>query len=117
MLTPTQSKLAFVFGCFPARLLLAYLPQILDKKLLPYYGLVLLIISISFYYLYFFNKRQIAFEAGGKTWWTNLRIYHGNHYLLAGLLAINGDTYASVPLLIDAIFGLFSFIYHRFYCN
>lgn len=116
MLTTQQSKLAFIFGCLPARLFLAYLPQMLDDNLLKIYGLVLIVMALNFYTLYYFNLRQVAFEAGGRTWWASLRVYHGNHYLLAGLFALSGDKNASVPLFIDAIFGLLAFIYKRFIC-
>jgi hypothetical protein len=115
-LSTKQSKLSFIFGCIPARLLIAYLPQILDKNILPYYGLGLIIMALNFYYLYYFNLRQFAFEGGGRTWWANIRVYHANHYLLAGLFALNGDSNASVPLLIDVIFGTLAFIYQRFIC-
>jgi hypothetical protein len=115
-LSTKQSKIAFIFGCIPARLLIAYIPQILDKSLLPFYGLVLIVVALNFYYLYYYNLRQFAFEGGGRTWWANLRVYHANHYLLAGLFALNGDSNATVPLLIDAIFGLLAFVYQRFIC-
>jgi len=109
-----KSILFFLLGCIPVRILMAIAPKILDKNYLPYYGLVLLTMSIGFLYLYFGNLRLDAPEAGGKTWWANLRIFHGLLYLIAAILALQSNSNAWIPLAIDVFFGLFSFINHHF---
>ena len=109
-----KSILFFLLGCIPFRILMAIAPKILNKDYLPYYGLILLAIALGFLYLYFGNLRLEAPEAGGKTWWANLRIVHGLLYLIAAILAFQSDSNAWIPLAIDVFFGLFSFINHHF---
>jgi hypothetical protein len=109
-----KSILLFLLACIPVRILMAIAPKILEKDYLPYYGIILLAIAIGFLYLYFFNLRLEAPEAGGKTWWANLRIVHGLLYLIAAILALQSDSNAWIPLAMDVFFGLFSFINHHF---
>lgn len=83
-------------------------------------GLIFLCISVGFLYLYFTNERLNATEAGGKTWWHNFRLLHGLLYLCASIYVLwninNIDLirYASIPLVIDVIIGLFFFINYRY---
>ena len=57
MLSTDKSINLFLLACIPIRILLSILPLYIDKKMLFYYGIVLLIISLSFLYLYFRNQR------------------------------------------------------------
>lgn len=107
-----NSKLLFLLGCIPVRLLLAGLTYKIDDKYLPYLAVVLIAVGISFIYLYISNSRLEAPEAGGKTWWKNLRPIHGMFYITAGLYAMKKDRVASLILIIDVIFGLGAFINH-----
>ena len=102
-----KSILLFLLGCIPFRILMAIAPKILEKDYLPYYGIILLTIALGFLYLE-------APEAGGKTWWANLRIVHGLLYLIASILALQSNSDAWIPLAMDVFFGLFSFINHHF---
>jgi hypothetical protein len=52
----------------------------------------------------------VAFEAGGKTWWAELRLIHGLMYLAAAIYALQLKDVASIPLTIDVIFGLTVFL-------
>ena len=110
-----RSILLFLLGCIPVRMILAVLPTYLDKKSLFYMGIILLLPAIGFLYLYFTNGRQIAFEAGGKTWWSELRLIHGVLYLAAATYALQSKQLASIPLSIDVIFGLIVFINKHYY--
>ena len=103
----------FLFGCIPARLLITYISTIIPVDKLKFFSIPLFIISLGFIYLYFTNGSLNAPEAGGKTWWTNLRIIHGLLYLTAAIYAFQGDKLVWVPLLIDVIFGLFAFLIHH----
>ena len=115
MLATQQSILLFLFGCIPARIGLAILPAYIDKESLFYYGLILLLPAIGFLYLYFTHSRQTAFEAGGKTWWSELRLIHGLLYLAAAIYAIQMKNVASIPLTIDVLFGLTVFLNKHYY--
>jgi hypothetical protein len=115
MLTTQQSILLFLFGCIPARIGLAVLPTYLNKESLFYYGLVLLLPALGFLYLYFSQSRQVAFEAGGKTWWSELRLIHGLLYLAAAIYALQMKNVASIPLTIDVIFGFTVFLNKHYY--
>lgn len=132
-----SSKILFLLFCFPSRLIIAILPnQKLLNNIFSYFnikinynyfylifGLILLAMSIGFLYLYFFNKRLKANEAGGKTWWHNLRLFHGLMYLCASIYILKNIgnykliKYATIPLSVDIIVGLISFINYRFILN
>ncbi len=105
-----NSKKLFLLFCIPTRIALALLAYKLDDKYLRMFGLLLLIIAISFLILYFFNLRLNAFEAGGKTWWKKYRIIHGLLYLIAAIFAIQRIRLAHYPLLLDVLIGLTLFV-------
>lgn len=111
-----NSKLLFLTCCIPMRILLVYLAYITYKY--PYYqkllGILLLIFSISFFYLFLENKRLNAFEAGGYTWWARVRPIHGLFFLIAGIMCLQNNKQAYLILLCDVVFGLGAFINHRF---
>ena len=143
VLTKTQSTVAFLLGCIPLRTLLAYITyrlgtasittesstsissatessSILETSYSIIRTLIIVIlmgIGISFLILYFKNLRLDAPEAGGKTWWNNLRPIHGLLYVAAAsmLLIPNLKSYAWLALIIDVILGLSSWIIHRLY--
>ena len=105
-----NSKLLFLLGCIPARLVLVYISTQIPVDKLKYFGILLFLIAISFLFLYFTNGRMNAPEAsGGVTWWSNLRIIHGLLYLAASVYAFQEKPYVWIPLLIDVIFGFFAF--------
>lgn len=113
MLTERIRILLFLIGCIGFRVILAVLPLYLSKKMLPYIGLVILIISLSFLYLYFTNGRLEAPEGGGKTWWAKFRLIHGLLYLTAAIYLLQEERLASIPLFIDVILGLTLFIFNK----
>jgi hypothetical protein len=107
-----NSSLLFLFGCIPVRLFLAGLSYKINEKYLPYLSVVLFAIGISFVYLYLSNSRLKAPEAGGETWWKNLRPIHGMLYITAGIYALKKDRTVGILLLVDVIVGLLAFA-HR----
>lgn len=109
-----NSKALFLLGCIPTRLLLAGITYKIDEKYLPYLSLLFFAIGASFIYLYLTNSRTEAPEAGGETWWKNIRPVHGVLYILAGIYAVKKNRYASLVLLVDVIFGLLAFTQHRY---
>jgi isoprenylcysteine carboxyl methyltransferase (ICMT) family protein YpbQ len=116
MFTKSESFLYFILGCIPVRLLLVFLTWNIAKNHSNYMkllGLLLLLPSLGFLYLYFTNGRQRAFEAGGKTWWANLRLIHGLLYLSASIYALKGDNKVWVPLLLDVVLGFLAFMCHN----
>tara|TARA_B110000967_G_C18895005_1_gene569969 strand:- start:589 stop:948 length:360 start_codon:yes stop_codon:yes gene_type:complete len=110
MLSEKNSINYFLFGCIPARILIAVIPLIASAKILFYYSFILLAIAIGFLYLYFTNGRMNAPEAGGKTWWANYRIIHGLLYLIAAWYAFNKQQIAYAPLSLDVCIGLGLFL-------
>lgn len=113
MLDLKKSILYFLLGCIPIRIIIAIIPTIINPIYLPYYGILLLIQAISFFVLYFGHFRLYADEAGGKTWWSELRLIHGLLYLCASIYAMQKKVIAWIPLTIDIIVGLAFFIYHH----
>jgi hypothetical protein len=114
MMTRNESIILFLFGCVPTRIFISIIPLLIEKKHLPYYGLILLMPAIGFLLLYFFNLRLNATEAGGKTWWSNYRLIDGLLYLAAAIYCFQEKAIAYIPLLIDVVFGLIIFIIHNF---
>lgn len=108
-----NSKLLFLFGCMPARLLIALLAYKININYLPYISLIFIAIGASFIYLYLTNSRLKAAEAGGETWWKNLRPIHGVMYILAGIYALKKSRISALILLIDVLFGFGAFVYHH----
>lgn len=121
-----QTKLLFIGVCIPARILFFLVPKVknhIEKYLktntdifYKLFGIVLLCMAIGFLYLYFFNKRLDAGEAGGNTWWRNLRLFHGLNYLCAALYILFGKIEnASIPLGVDVLVGLLAHFNQHFF--
>lgn len=120
VLTQSQSTMAFLFGCIPMRLLIAYIGYLLGNPdstplIRTLFTTVLLAIGISFLVLYTKNLRLNAPEAGGITWWSKLRPIHGLFYILAAILLLlpSYRHLAWISLLLDVMFGLGSWIVHK----
>lgn len=115
MLDENTRMILFFCVCIPLRIVLAYLPTVLDKNYLFYYGFVLLMPAIGFLYLYLSNSRLEAPEGGGKTWWAQLRIVHGLFYLFAAIYALQMNELAFLPLSMDVVFGFGSYLIKYYY--
>jgi len=113
MLTERTRIIFFLIGCIGIRLILAVIPLYLSKKWLPYFGIIILIIALSFLYLYFTNGRLKAPEGGGETWWAKFRLIHGLLYSTAAIYLFQKERIASIPLFIDVILGLTLFILNK----
>ena len=109
-----NSILAFIFLCIPARIFLAYISRIIPDKYLKIYGILLLLMGLSFLYLFITNSRLNAPEAGGKTWWSQFRIIIGFFYIAAAVYAFQGKrNLIWIPLAMDIVFGLTIFAYQH----
>lgn len=106
MINSNNRAFVFLFFCIGIRLFMAYIPQILPKKYFKVLASILMLIGLGFLRLFFTNGRFHAFEAGGKTWWAELRLIHAALLISAAIYLFRGSKTASVPLLIDAICGI-----------
>ena len=104
----------FLFGCIFVRSLFVIIAMKINKKYLPYLGMLAIIPACGFIYIYFGGYRKKGGETfGQKIWWNNLRPIHAILYLTFAYLAIKKSKHSYKPLLIDVIIGLVSFlIYH-----
>jgi len=100
------SLLLFLLCCIPLRILIATAPLYVSKALMPYLGVLLLAISVSFFTLYFGNLRLDAPEGGGVTWWSDYRLLHGSLYFTGAIYAFQGKTIAWIPLAFDVLLGI-----------
>ena len=107
--------ITFITFCLTARISLVLLAKYIPTKFLHFMGFITLIPALGFLYLYFSNSRLEAGEAGGKTWWHNLRIIHGLLYLIFSMMAIKKRKNAWIFLLIDVLFGFIAFLNHHFF--
>ena len=112
-MTPTTRALLFLFACIPARLLMAYLPQVLPASLLQPFGLAVLAMACGFAYLAITRGRMDAGEAGGKTWWADVRLVHAGLLAAASIYLFMKERSATVPLMLDAIAGILFFFAMR----
>lgn len=115
-LSKIQSKNYFIYGCIPARLLLAFSPYYIPKDKHTLLALLFLLISLAFAILYTFDLRKNAPEGGGKTWWNKYRLFHALTYLLAAVTLLKQDN-KMLPtgiLITDTLLGAIVFYQHRF---
>lgn len=103
----------FLTVCIPIRMYLAYLSVEVPVKWLPMYGLVFIMMSITFSILYFTNSRLKAMEGGGNTWWAPWRIVHASLLLAGGIMLIRKDNRAIIPLMADPVLGVALFVMNR----
>tara|TARA_B100001094_G_scaffold317589_1_gene360173 strand:+ start:2181 stop:2555 length:375 start_codon:yes stop_codon:yes gene_type:complete len=110
--------LLFIFGCITSRLLLVFISKNINNNYLPYISIITLTFSLGFTTIYLGNYRKTGGEVmGGKIWWNDIRPIHASLYILFSLFALKKKSYSWIILLIDAIFGLFVFLYHYYINN
>ena len=101
----------FLLGCVPFRLYMVYIAKILDKRYLPYYGMLALIPFFGFTYIYLNDLRKTGMETNGAPIWrNNLRPIHAALYYLFAIMAIKGKKHAYLALLMDVLIGFIMFI-------
>lgn len=103
----------FLFICIPLRLVLAYLPSVLNPIYMGYLSVVVGLMAFGTLYLAFTNSRLHAAEGGGVTWWAPYRFVHGMLLLTAFIYLYRKDRNASIPLLMDVLFGIVLFFVLR----
>ena len=115
MNTIQKRFLAFLLLCIPVRIGFVFIAKKVDIKYLPYLGYLAILPAIGFAYIYIFGKRKTGGETfGQKIWWNNLRPLHSILYFIFAYLALKKSNNAYIPLLLDVIIGLISFIiYHN----
>jgi hypothetical protein len=81
---------------------------------LPWMGVGALILSISWFYLFFTCSRTTGAEVfGDKIWWTNIRPVHAILWGLFAWCAFQKQRKGWIFLLVDVLFGLVSFfVFH-----
>lgn len=109
-------NILFVLACIPSRVLLLTISSYLDEKKLRYYSYIILLIGLSFLYLYFGNKRLNALEGGGETWWHNYRLIHGILFISSFIyINQNKKDMAKIPLMLDVLFSIILFISKNYF--
>jgi len=102
---------SFLFGCIFVRFLLVLITSKCDLKYLPYLGLLALLPAVGFIVIYLGDYRKTGGEVlNGKIWWNDNRPIHASLYILFALFALKKHKHSWVPLFIDVLFGLFSFL-------
>ena len=115
MNTIQKRFLAFLLLCIPVRIGFVVIAKKVDKKYLPYLGYLAILPAIGFAYIYIFGKRKTGGETfGQKIWWNNLRPLHSILYFIFAYLALKKSNNAYIPLLLDVIIGLISFIIYHY---
>ena len=110
-----NSKIYFLLGCIPLRILFVLVAKYIKIDDLKYLGYLALLPAIGFISIYLFDLRKKGLETGGKRiWWNDIRVIHGLLYLGFAMYAIKNNKYAWIFLLIDVIFGLLAFIYNYY---
>jgi hypothetical protein len=104
----------FLLGCIPSRSYFAYYTKNASKDTLQKLSIIGIILAASWMYLYLTGSRTTGPEVfGDKIWWNQLRPVHSLIYLVFAYLAFTKNDKAYIPLIIDVIVGLSSFVlYH-----
>jgi hypothetical protein len=116
MLTNEQKRIfLFLFGCIGLRVAITYVAY-KYQNLLPYMGIIAILISFGFTIIYLGGYRKTGAEVfGDKIWWNDLRPIHALLYLLFAIFALTPslNSHAWKFLAIDVTIGLVAFIiYH-----
>lgn len=108
-----MSKILFLTGCIPMRILLAYIAfKFPSSKIL---SLITFMIALGFFYIYATGSRKTGMETEGKPiWWNDMRPVHGIIYLLFSLCNLAGINNAWSLLALDVFIGLGAFINHYY---
>ena len=110
--------LAFLLLCIPIRLGLVFLSKTINTKFLPYLGYFAIFIALGFAYQYLSGARKRGAETfGAIIWWNHLRPLHSALYFIFAYLAITKNKLSYVPLLLDVVVGLTSFMYYHYRVN
>ena len=106
--------LAFLIGCIGVRLLLVHFVRKINRDRLPVLGYLALLVVFGFLFIFVTGARKTGIEVhGGNIWWNKLRPIHAFFYLWFARLAFKKDGNSYVPLLMDVVFGLTSFLSHH----
>ena len=109
-----DKTLLFLFVCFPARLLFAFLAKTIKSYYLPFFSLIGFVIGIQFIKHYIKNEPKIGFF-GSNVWWENYRLVHGINFLLFSITALFKNSNAWLFLFLDAILALLFYIYEKYF--
>jgi len=105
----------FLVGCIGTRSLFAYTAKNIGTQYLPLLGYIALLPAIGFTYIFLTGTRPTGGEVfGEKIWWNNLRPVHALLYYLFAFNAIHKNPKSWIYLLVDVLFGLFSFLVHHY---
>lgn len=114
----------FLFGCIGIRILLTYFIYWIEKNKQDFLrilmGIVGLIISFSFIFIYLFgnetaNKQlEIWGDQENKVWWNDFRVVHGILYFLFAMYALTNTKGSFVFLGVDVFIGLLLWFLHHF---
>jgi hypothetical protein len=99
----------FLFGCIGVRLLFTILSAFSSGWVLIVFGIIALIPVYRWFYIIFLSDGNTGIDAldifGNVIWWKLLRPVHMILWAFFAYLAIMGNKYAWIVLLVDTIFG------------
>lgn len=106
----------FLVFCIGTRLLLTLFSKNINKKYLPYLGILTFIMGIGFIYIFMFGSKTADKQldwANGKVWWDDYRVIHGLLYLIFSISAFMKLKGGYLFLGLDTLIGLVVFLsYH-----
>ena len=108
-----KRELLFLFGCMGTRLFLTWLAYKHHEVLKPL-GVLALMISIGFMYIYLTGSRKTGIEVDGELiWWNDLRPIHSILYGTFAFMALNENPHAWKVLLLDTSIGFTAWSVHK----
>jgi hypothetical protein len=100
--------------CIITRLSISLIAKYINKKYLPFVGIITLIMGIGFIYIYLFGNdtanKQLEWTGDKGIWWHHFRPIHGILYMIFSILAFTKNNKSWLVILIDTIFGLILFV-------
>ena len=111
-MTKTKNIFYYFIICILLRSLFVLMAYELNTNLVYYMAFPAVLISIGFLVSYTKYKPKDLGVFGGKVWWNNLRFIHGIIYGIFAYMAFTQNKLAYIPLLVDVIIGISSFLLH-----
>jgi hypothetical protein len=113
-----QKRFVLFSICILVRVLIGLLAYYLPEKYVYYMSFPAVIISLGFFVIYFGELRETGREVlGDKIWWNSLRPIHGLNYVVFAYMAFKLNKKSYIPLLLDVIIGLISFMVFHYNSN
>ena len=109
-----RNTVLFLSVCIPIRIFIIYaVKDLIPYDILPYLSIILFIMGVGFARRFYNHTSTERGFFKGTVWWNDARPIHALLYIVAAFVALFDPKNTWIPLLIDVIVGICTFIYKR----